>query len=112
RSLRTRTGLLLGTAGPDRVRDRDHFREHPERRVDLFHRRPRDLRRVHAVRLPAAETDAGYSRRTGARGIDLPRRPQRVPALAQSVQPRLEALVTTGETATQGPGLVVAGDAQ
>ncbi len=50
---------------------------------------PRDLRRVHAVRLPASQADAGHSRCAAARRLDLPRRPERVPALPQPVQPEL-----------------------
>jgi hypothetical protein len=65
------------------------FVRNPERRADLLDRRPGDLRRIHAVRFPASEANAGHSRRTAARGVDLPRRPERLPALAVSLQSRL-----------------------
>src|SRR4029450_6856184 len=91
----------MGLARPDRLWDRDHLREHPARGVDLLDRRARDLRRVHAVRLPASATDAGHSRRAAARRLDLPRRPERLPAVPQSVQPKLGGRMSTSETSTQ-----------
>jgi Inhibitor of apoptosis-promoting Bax1 len=81
--------VLLGAARADRLRDRGHLREHPEQRADLLDRRPRDLRRVHDVRLPAPEADAGHPRRSVARRLDLPRHPQRLPAPAIALQPTL-----------------------
>jgi FtsH-binding integral membrane protein len=51
----------------DRLRDREHLCADPERRPDLLDCRLGDLRRLHAVRLPASEADAGHSCRTPAR---------------------------------------------
>src|SRR4029453_13323845 len=89
RPLRARPTVLLGPPRADRLRNRGHLRANPERRADLLDRAPRDLRRLHDVRLPASTPDAGHSCRTAPRGLDLPRRSQRLPALALALQPRL-----------------------
>ena len=52
--------------------------------------RPGDLRRVHDVRLPATAKDEGHPRGAAARRLDLPRRPERLPAPAVAVQPALD----------------------
>ena len=49
--------------------------------------RPGDLRRLHDVRLPATATIEGHPGGAAARGVDLPRRPQRLPLLPLDLRP-------------------------
>ena len=51
------------------------------RRADLRDPRARDLRRVHDVRLPAGAAQQGHRDRAIARGVDLPRHPERLSLL-------------------------------
>src|SRR4029079_14777556 len=68
--------------------DRARLRADPGRRVDLHRCRPRDLCGTDAVRFPAPAPERGHLDGTGARRVDLPRRPDRVPALALDPRPR------------------------
>ena len=71
--------LDWGPPGSDRLRlDRNSGRA-SERLADLRPPRPGAVRRADQLRLPTAAPVQGHPIGTGARGVDLPRHPQRVP---------------------------------
>src|SRR3954451_17523702 len=78
---------VLAADRADRVRDRADLREHPGRADDLRGIGPRDLRRLHDLRLqPAAPGEHGHD---GAdRGRDLPRRREHLPVLPADLRGR------------------------
>ena len=79
------THVVLGAAGPDRVRHRRDLRLDPQREHHLRRRRARDLRRVHDLRLqPAAPSEC--RRRHTHRRKHLPRHLQCLPASAHPVR--------------------------
>jgi hypothetical protein len=70
RPLRVGTHPVLGLARPDRLRNRRDLRLDPEQQPDLRHRRTRDLRRVHDLRLqPAAPCQRRKRRRDRRRHL-------------------------------------------
>ena len=79
--------LFWALLGADRVRDRRDLRLDPQRPHHLRRRRTRDLRRVHDLRLqPPAPRECRRRRRD--RRQHLPRRLQRLPAVARAVRRR------------------------
>src|SRR5262249_33571842 len=81
--------FFLGAHRPDRVRDRAHFRSHPEWRAHLLGPWSGDLFRANPFRLPTAAAHAGHPSRTTACRVNLPRRFQRLPLLSVDLQPRV-----------------------
>src|SRR6266702_3797506 len=81
RSPRLTVGLLLGAAGPDRVRHRADLRAHPARFAHLLGARPGDLRRLHHVRFPAAPPFDRHRLCTVPGRLHLPGRAERLPVL-------------------------------
>ena len=73
------------------------LRPDPRRRAHLRDPWTGDLRRLDRLRLPTPSPQPGHPDRPVARGLDLPRHPQRVPAVPVALRPRL-AVHRPGET--------------
>jgi hypothetical protein len=88
RPLEARPFAVLGAARADRGRNRARVRADTGRSADLRDRRPCDLRWTDALRLPAAAPDQRHPYCAAARSVDLPRRPQCLPALPLDLRRR------------------------
>src|SRR5262249_7438853 len=85
---------VLGSHSPDRRRDRPRLRPDPWGRARLRRSRTGGVRWAHVVRLSAAAPERGCTHGSCSRRVDLPRRPECLPALSHRLQRRRALMVS------------------